>query len=87
MVLPGSNNSSAVHLAERLRSVIAAEPVSLPEGGIRISMSLGVTATVPGSEATPEMLIRAADEALYRAKAMGRNRVEWNPLIEVPAAV
>lgn len=84
IVLPGSLEMSALQLAERLRETICAESIAFPEGCLRASISLGVTAWSGGIQAAPDMLIRAADEALYRAKAGGRNRVEWNAL--APAA-
>ncbi len=83
VVLPGSSMASALNLAERLRSIMAVEPMNVAESSLRISVSLGVTASARGMHATPEMLIRAADAALYRAKALGRNRVEWNALAAV----
>ncbi len=82
IVMPGSSRTSAVHLAERLRFAINREPVRLSDRSLSFSISLGATVSVPGLHATPEALIRAADEALYRAKARGRNRVEWNILAE-----
>ena len=58
-------------MASRLREAIErARP-----GGLKLSMSLGVAAAM-GSRVRQEPLLRAADEALYRAKAAGRNRVE-----------
>ncbi|MGA2326429.1 MAG: diguanylate cyclase [Bryobacteraceae bacterium] len=80
IVLPGSGESSAIQLAERLRETMCAENISFPEGSLRVSISLGVTGWSRGTHPTPEMLIGAADEALYRAKSLGRNRVEWNGL-------
>ncbi|HOQ45396.1 MAG TPA: diguanylate cyclase [Bryobacteraceae bacterium] len=77
IVLPGSGDSSAMQLAERLRETICAEPISIPEGSLRTTMSLGVTAWQRGVYPTPEMLLRAADMGLYRAKKHGRNQVEW----------
>ena len=76
VVLPGSAESSALHLAERLRKSMCAEPIATPEGPIRAAISVGVTAWSGGGNPPPEVLIRAADAALYRAKALGRNRVE-----------
>jgi diguanylate cyclase (GGDEF)-like protein len=75
IVSPGSSQVSAIHLAERLRSAIHREPLRVGEKSLTFSISLGVAA-VQGVATTPEVLIRAADEALYRAKELGRNRVE-----------
>jgi predicted signal transduction protein with EAL and GGDEF domain len=45
---------------------------------VRTTISIGATAVEGGVEATADDLIQAADAALYRAKAAGRNRVEWS---------
>ncbi|MGA2435016.1 MAG: diguanylate cyclase [Bryobacteraceae bacterium] len=87
IVLPEATTQSALHLAERLRAIVAAEPMNIAEGAVRASVSLGVTATQPGIHAAPETLIRLADEALYRAKALGRNRVEWKELPRPATAI
>ena len=44
-----------------------------------VTISLGVAAANPTQETGAEMLLRAADDALYRAKALGRNRLESQP--------
>ncbi len=77
IVLPGTSEANAAHLAERLRGAIAAQPVTA-ERGLRIAVtaSLGVAAVEPPEASDPASLIRRADEALYRAKENGRNRVE-----------
>jgi len=82
IVLPGSTNSTAVHLAERLRSALSREPVRLAESSVAFTISLGVSKSIPGERMSPELVIRAADEALYRAKDLGRNRVEWAEPVE-----
>jgi diguanylate cyclase (GGDEF)-like protein len=88
IVLPGSGDSSAMQFAERLREKICAEPVTVAEGSLLITLSVGVAAWQRGVYPTPELLLRTADEALYRAKASGRNRVEWASLTRAaPAAL
>jgi diguanylate cyclase (GGDEF)-like protein len=71
-VLPGCREADAVALAERMRHALAAEPARLEERELRMSASFGV-ASAPGGRF--EDMIHAADEALYRAKRSGRNRV------------
>jgi diguanylate cyclase (GGDEF)-like protein len=76
VVLPGCTAQDAFGLAERLRVGISQEPMVIPGGTIEVTVSSGVatTDTLPPMDAMA--LIQAADTALYRAKAEGRNRVE-----------
>jgi diguanylate cyclase (GGDEF)-like protein len=71
LVLPRCQHDDALRLAERLRLTIASTP--LPKIG-QITASLGV-ATYPDSALTKEDLLEQADQAMYRAKTTGRNRV------------
>ncbi|WP_168220301.1 diguanylate cyclase [Azospirillum thermophilum] len=61
-------------LAEKIRARIAEEPVA-PVGSVTVSA--GVAELEPGE--STERWMRRADRALYRAKALGRNRVEQDP--------
>jgi diguanylate cyclase (GGDEF)-like protein len=77
VVLPETGEEGAVAVAERIRVRIAEQAV-LPGPGYdsaRVTASIGV-AVVPSSDVSgAEDLIALADQALYRAKAAGRNRV------------
>jgi two-component system cell cycle response regulator len=72
IVIATSDLVAGVALAERIRVDIAREPVQVGDGRvIDVTVSIGVAA----GELDPEELLRAADGALYRAKANGRDQV------------
>ena len=60
--------------AERVREAFAASGIAVEEGPVETSVSIGVAGGPAGTEL--EMLLAAADTALYQAKRSGRNRVE-----------
>jgi diguanylate cyclase (GGDEF)-like protein len=74
VVLPGCDALAARTLAERVRAAVGSRPVDTSEGIVTVTISIG-TATSGVSGATRDELVRAADAALYRAKAAGRDRV------------
>jgi diguanylate cyclase (GGDEF)-like protein len=70
VILPGTGSAAAVELAERIRAAI--------EGGGAVTASIGIATAAlseSGDRRTPEGLVPAADTAMYKAKAGGRNRV------------
>jgi two-component system cell cycle response regulator len=71
---PECSTAEARVLAERFRATVCAAPVDVGNGSIRVTLSIGVAGTSDMNEAP--RLLRAADEALYRAKHAGRNKVE-----------
>ena len=75
IVMPDTDLTVAQTVAERLRKFVADLPfkVSTKDGELDVTVSHGVT--VSGSTDSPETMIKRADEALYRAKNEGRNRV------------
>jgi diguanylate cyclase (GGDEF)-like protein/PAS domain S-box-containing protein len=78
ILLPDTPDYEAIKVAERIRQLIAITPHSVVAGGgapvqIFVTASLGL-ASLDDTHQTPEDLLRRADEALYRAKAEGRNR-------------
>ena len=74
-VLPGADAQEALRIAEAVRARIEQSPVASCGHSIRLSASIGVHSVAGGQQATPEDVIRIADEALYRAKDDGRNCV------------
>jgi diguanylate cyclase (GGDEF)-like protein len=76
VVLPGAETDAALRRAEQLRSKIEEIVVRYLEKNLpRITVSIGV-AVFPDAGDNPQAVLKAADEALYRAKEKGRNRVE-----------
>jgi diguanylate cyclase (GGDEF)-like protein len=73
-VLSSAGALTAVHIAERMRSLIENSPFPWQDKRISVTLSVGV-AVATGLESDSLDLIRAADVALYKAKADGRNRV------------
>jgi diguanylate cyclase (GGDEF)-like protein len=72
VLLPNTNAQEAERLAERLRSEVASRSVE----GVSLSASIGVASRDPTRDLDAKTLVKASDEALYRAKYAGRGRVE-----------
>ena len=72
-ILGGVDSKDARTAAERLRASVAAHPVAIEGKAIHTTVSVGVAMGDPTND--PGTLLQAADAALYRAKAEGRNRV------------
>ena len=84
VLLPGTPLGAAGALAERIRTATAT--TALATRPMKITVSAGVTAYAGGPEAKLETLLARADEALYRAKHEGRDRVVALPLTEPDVA-
>ena len=78
VVLPNCDLEQAANQAERMRQRLHGTTMIVDGVEMRVSASFGVTVS-NGSERTPDDLVRIADEALYRAKANGRNCVTSLP--------
>ena len=76
IVMPETDMAVAAMVAERLRRRIAAEPFAIEQGArtIPVTISVGIAA-LRGREDTAASILKRADQALYRAKRDGRNRV------------
>jgi two-component system, cell cycle response regulator len=76
VVMPDTDLGIAAMVAERIRRRIAGEPFPI-EGGkrtIEVTISVGIAARM-GAQDNAALMLKRADEALYRAKRDGRNRV------------
>jgi diguanylate cyclase (GGDEF)-like protein/PAS domain S-box-containing protein len=79
VLLPSSSLEGAAVVAERLRELVARQPVLCEGVTISYTVSAGIAAIAAGESIDLDTLIKRADQALYAAKANGRNRVEcWN---------
>jgi diguanylate cyclase (GGDEF)-like protein len=76
LVLPGCDHRCAVSTAIRLLDSIGKEAIDTSEGMIPVTVSIGVAGSSPNMRPGLDELVKAADAALYRAKANGRNRFE-----------
>jgi diguanylate cyclase (GGDEF)-like protein len=77
IILPECNAQQTLSSAERLREVVGTGAVNSKAGPIKVTVSIGLISTSGSAQQLDAtMLLRLADEALYRAKARGRNRVE-----------
>ncbi len=85
ILLPDASAAEGAALAERIRSAIAAEAITLTANIAKnLTISIGVAALSPARDETDlaalaNRLLAEADAALYRAKALGRNRVQTGP--------
>jgi diguanylate cyclase (GGDEF)-like protein len=77
VVLPGHGGDEAREVAERLRTAVERLeiPTSVSKAGPHLTISIGVASSMPQREELPAKLVEAADQALYKAKGEGRNRV------------
>ncbi|MFY9657142.1 MAG: GGDEF domain-containing protein [Methylocystis sp.] len=75
IILPGASRGDAVHIAERIRSLLGIKKWSLNESGgsDAVTVSIGIASLSPSDSA--KELFERADASLYKAKASGRNRV------------
>lgn len=75
VIMPGRNASDAAAIAERLRTKVAQGLASLSDSRRSPTISIGLASMRASGATTLEDLLGAADVAVYRAKAEGRNRV------------
>lgn len=86
VILPQTKEEHAWVLAERLRAVIGQTVFRVQRKRFRVTASIGIAGVKPGALAKPESLIFKADQALYMAKASGRNMVCCSAIEETSVA-
>ena len=74
VILPETDLDNALSVAEKLREAV--EKDSSLRTGLEITVSIGVSAFIPGDSAVKELIARS-DAALYQAKNNGRNKVAF----------
>jgi two-component system cell cycle response regulator len=76
VVMPDTDMQLALSVAERLRGSVETTmfPISCPPQQLDVTVSIGMAGS-EGSQDTAQALLHRADQALYRAKREGRNRV------------
>ena len=87
VLLPNSGLAGASKVAERLRAAVQASAIAHPHSAAStvVTVSIGLAFTHPDEPLEFDALYRQADEALYRAKEAGRNRVA-GPVALTPGA-
>ena len=80
-VLPNTDLKGALRVAEEMRLAVKALRIEHAKSKVSdiVSISLGVSSEIPQLGSEPEILIAAADQALYKAKENGRDRVMSGP--------
>lgn len=83
IIAPSADAMGSLSLAERMRETIASCPITTAAGAVNVTASFGVAASDPHEPIAPDTLLLRVDDALYRAKELGRNRCE---LVGTPAS-
>jgi diguanylate cyclase (GGDEF)-like protein len=86
LILPHTGAEEAMRVAQTLRSRIHALAIAHKASSLGqiVTLSLGVATRVPSANLSPASLIAAADDALYSAKALGRDRAIFHNSIGPP---
>ena len=74
VILIETDKEGAGFAAERMRQAVEGKQIRVYDEDLKITISIGIS-TLPGDGRDAAALIEEADEALYRAKGLGRNRV------------
>jgi len=76
VLMPATSIQQAIEVAERVRIVVENLPISLPQGGLPVKITVSIGVSVLSSSAdNVDLVLHKADNALYEAKNTGRNKV------------
>jgi diguanylate cyclase (GGDEF)-like protein len=75
VICPDTDQKTAFQVGERIRKAVESEAFSYQGNAIRVTISVGV-GTFRDSHQGHEEILHEADQALYRAKESGRNKVQ-----------
>jgi diguanylate cyclase (GGDEF)-like protein len=75
ILLPEADLAAAATFAERLRQKVAKTSIMVDQRRIPLTVSIGI-AVMQADDTRPNQVLQRADEALHRAKTLGRNRIE-----------
>ena len=75
LLLIGCDAVNGKERAEQIRAAVGNSPVATQQGPVAVTMSIGVVASCDWGQTGSEQLLQEVDNALYQAKAAGRNRV------------
>jgi diguanylate cyclase (GGDEF)-like protein len=87
LLLPDARLDDAIAVAERVRELLAAAAIpheASPVSSV-VTASLGICAVRPTAQLSPDLLVGAADDALYQAKKQGRDRIAIGSLDHLEA--
>jgi diguanylate cyclase (GGDEF)-like protein len=76
VVARSCDRTGAMALADRILNSLRSGPIETSQGPLSVTVSCGVATSSSDKPLDPQELIHLADEALYRAKNLGRNRSE-----------
>ncbi|MBE0603474.1 MAG: GGDEF domain-containing protein, partial [Deltaproteobacteria bacterium] len=77
-ILPETTFENSMVLAERIRAIVESTVYDYEGQAVRVTVSIGVPGT-PGPDDSPGTFLKNADDALYKAKGIGRNVVASHP--------
>lgn len=82
VLIPGKSQQDGEHIAQRIRTLIAASALPSPSEHGQLTVSIGIALAEAVHNHVPCHLVASADNALYQAKRSGRDRIMTNTLTE-----